>query len=57
MYGMQRPRKDGQSELVEGQGQGTGTSDSIKKTVPAGSFIMPVDSTQKIGPKNLKKLE
>lgn len=54
MYGMQRPKKDGQSELIEGQG--TGTSDSIKKNVPAGSFIMPADSTQKIGPKNLKKL-
>jgi len=54
MYGMQRSRKDGQSELIEGQG--TGTSDSIKKNVPAGSFIMPADSTQKIGPKNLKKL-
>ncbi|WP_336938053.1 hypothetical protein [Acinetobacter modestus] len=54
MYGMQRQKKDGQSELIEGQG--TGTSDSIKKNVPAGSFIMPADSTQKIGPKNLKKL-
>ncbi|ENX57661.1 MULTISPECIES: hypothetical protein [Acinetobacter] len=54
MYGMQRPKQDSQSELIEGPG--TGTSDSIKKNVPAGSFIMPADSTKKIGPKNLKKL-
>lgn len=31
------------------QGPGTGTSDSIEKDVPAGSFIMPADATQKIG--------
>lgn len=54
MYGMQRPKKDSQSELIKGKG--TGTSDSIKKNVPAGSFIMPADSTEKIGPQNLKNL-
>ncbi|MFW1645989.1 hypothetical protein [Acinetobacter guillouiae] len=54
MYGMQRPKKDSQSELIKGKG--TGTSDSIKKNVPEGSFIMPADSTEKIGPQNLKNL-
>ncbi|MFW1993730.1 hypothetical protein ACG904_02055 [Acinetobacter guillouiae] len=54
MYGMQRPKKDSQSELIKGKG--TGTSDSIKKNVPSGSFIMPADSTEKIGPQNLKNL-
>lgn len=54
MYGMQRPKKDSQSELIKGKG--TGTSDSIKKNVPAGSYIMPADSTQKLGPQNLQNL-
>lgn len=35
------------------RGPGTGTSDDIKKTVPEGSYIMPADSTQAIGPENL----
>ncbi|WMW72934.1 hypothetical protein [Acinetobacter bereziniae] len=54
MYGMQRPKKNSQSELIEGKGNGT--SDSIKKNVPEGSYIMPADSTEKIGPENLKNL-
>ncbi|WP_336034697.1 hypothetical protein [Acinetobacter bereziniae] len=54
MYGMQRPKKDSQSELIEGKGNGT--SDSIKKNVPEGSYIMPADSTEKIGSENLKNL-
>lgn len=32
------------------QGPGTGTSDSIRKDVPAGSYIMPADSVDAIGP-------
>lgn len=51
---MQRPKKKSQSELIEGKGNGT--SDSIKKNVPEGSYIMPADSTEKIGPENLKNL-
>lgn len=35
------------------RGPGSGTSDSIKTAVPAGSYIMPADSTQAIGPDNL----
>lgn len=54
MYGMQRPKKNSQSELIEGKGNGT--SDSIKKNVPEGSYIMPADSTEKIGSENLKNL-
>lgn len=54
MYGMQRPKKNSQSELIEGKGNGA--SDSIKKNVPEGSYIMPADSTEKIGPENLKNL-
>lgn len=38
------------------QGKGTGTSDSIQATVPAGSYIMPADSTQHIGEQNLDQL-
>lgn len=35
------------------RGKGTGTSDDIKKQVPAGTYIMPTDSTQSIGAGNL----
>jgi hypothetical protein len=38
------------------KGPGTGTSDSIKAEVPRGSYIMPADSTQQIGPKALGNL-
>lgn len=38
------------------QGPGTGTSDSIKTEIPKGSYIMPADSTQQIGPQALGKL-
>lgn len=31
------------------RGAGTGTSDSIKTEVPEGSYIMPADSTAKLG--------
>lgn len=54
MYGLKKRSKQDESGLI--QGAGTGTSDSIKKNVPAGSFIMPADSTQKLGPQNLQNL-
>lgn len=55
MYGAHRYPKQAQGGLIEGPG--TGTSDSIKKEVPAGSFIMPADSTARLGlnPEMLKQ--
>lgn len=50
MYGIlrgkhaQQPKRGGQIK-----GPGTGTSDSIKAEVPAGSYIMPADSTAALG--------
>ncbi len=38
------------------KGKGTGTSDDIKKTVQAGSYIMPADSTKQIGAENLEEM-
>lgn len=38
------------------RGPGSGTSDSVKDKVPAGTYIMPADSTQAIGPENLEGL-
>ena len=35
------------------RGPGTGTSDDIKTVVPEGSYIMPADSTEQIGPEQL----
>ncbi|MCU4393400.1 hypothetical protein [Acinetobacter parvus] len=54
MYGLKKRSKQDESGLI--QGAGTGTSDSIKKNVPAGSYIMPADSTQQIGTNNLKNM-
>jgi len=34
-------------------GPGTGTSDDIPKAVPGGTYIMPADSTEQIGPEQL----
>ena len=53
MYGLKKRQKD-ENGLI--QGAGTGTSDDVKKNVPAGSYIMPADSTQKIGTDNLKNM-
>ena len=53
MYGLKKRPKD-ESGLI--QGAGTGTSDDVKKNVPASSYIMPADSTQKIGADNLKNM-
>ncbi|MEG2431819.1 MAG: hypothetical protein RSB25_09220, partial [Acinetobacter sp.] len=52
MYGLKQQPKD--NRLIKGAG--TGTSDSIKKDVPAGTYIMPVDSTDRLGAKNLKNM-
>lgn len=38
------------------RGTGTGTSDSVKDAVPPGTYIMPADSTQQIGPEKLAGL-
>ncbi|ADU36232.1 hypothetical protein [Variovorax paradoxus] len=38
------------------RGPGTGTSDSIEKTVPEGSYIMPADSTEQLGEGSLAGL-
>lgn len=50
----QQPQKLAQGGMV--RGPGTGTSDSIQAEVPAGSYIMPADSTQKLGVGGLKGL-
>lgn len=54
MYGLKKRSKQDETGLI--QGAGTGTSDDIKKNVPAGSYIMPADSTQQIGTNNLKNM-
>lgn len=38
------------------RGKGTGTSDSIERNVPSGTYIMPADSTGKLGEATLGKL-
>lgn len=47
MYGVSHHSKKTKGGPVEGPG--TGTSDSIKKDVASGSYIMPADSTAKLG--------
>ena len=47
MYGVPHHSNKARGGKVEGPG--TGTSDSIKKDVATGSFIMPADSTAKLG--------
>ena len=54
MYGLKKRSKQDENGLI--QGAGTGTSDDIKKNVPAGSYIMPADSTKQIGTNNLKNM-
>ena len=58
MYGF-KPGAKPQEKAPQGkkiEGPGNGTSDSIKTGIPKGSYIMPADSTQKIGPKALGEL-
>lgn len=38
------------------RGPGTGTSDDVKAVVPEGSYIMPADSTEAIGPETLASM-
>ena len=54
MYGLKKRSKQDKGGMI--RGAGTGTSDDIKKNVPAGSYIMPADSTQQIGTNNLKNM-
>lgn len=54
MYGLKKRSKQDESGLI--QGAGTGTSDDVQKNVPAGSYIMPADSTQEIGVENLQNM-
>ncbi|OTG58596.1 hypothetical protein B9T36_09575 [Acinetobacter sp. ANC 4204] len=54
MYGLKKRSKQDENGLI--QGAGTGTSDDVYKNVPAGSYIMPADSTQQIGTNNLKNM-
>lgn len=52
MYGFQpRSARKAQHKANGGpiRGPGTGTSDSIEKMVPEGSYIMPADSTAQLG--------
>ena len=57
MKGFKKPAGTGQRQSFANggmvRGSGSGTSDSIKTAVPEGSYIMPADSTQAIGPDNL----
>lgn len=58
MYGF-KPGAKPEEKAPKGKkivGPGTGTSDSIPAKIPKGSYIMPADSTQQIGPKALGEL-
>ena len=57
MYGIHHKSKKATGGPVEGAG--TGTSDSIKKDVASGSYIMPADSTAKLGlnPEMMRRLK
>ncbi len=53
MYGFQtgeKPKTKGAQKGGKIRGPGTGTSDDVKAIVPEGSYIMPADSTEAIGP-------
>ncbi|MDD2978249.1 hypothetical protein [Aquabacterium sp.] len=60
MKGFKKPAGTGQRQSFANggmvRGAGSGTSDSIKTAVPEGSYIMPADSTQAIGPERLEGL-
>ncbi|MBH3341002.1 hypothetical protein I5L51_17970 [Pseudomonas mendocina] len=47
MYGLPKRKHAANGGLIVGPG--TGTSDSIEKTVPAGTYILPADTTKKLG--------
>ena len=54
MYGLPKRKHAASGGLIEGPG--TGTSDSIDKQAPVGSYIMPADSTAAVGHDGLAKL-
>ena len=59
MYGFQsRAARKADHKASGGpiRGPGTGTSDSVEKTVPEGSYIMPADSTAQLGESELAGL-
>lgn len=59
MHGFKKGAKPKPQHFANGgmvKGAGTGTSDDIKTKVAAGSYIMPADSTQKIGEPSLGAL-
>lgn len=59
MYGFQpRSARKADYKANDGpiRGPGTGTSDSIEKAVPEGSYIMPADSTAQLGEGELADL-
>ena len=47
MYGLPKRKHAANGGLIEGPG--TGTSDSIKKDVPEGTYILPADTTAQLG--------
>lgn len=47
MYGLPKRKHAADGGLIVGPG--TGTSDSIEKTVPEGTYILPADTTQQLG--------
>jgi hypothetical protein len=47
MYGLPKRKQAADGGLIVGPG--TGTSDSIEKTVPEGTYILPADTTQQLG--------
>ncbi|MFI8981511.1 hypothetical protein [Ectopseudomonas khazarica] len=47
MYGIPKRKHAANGGLIEGPG--TGTSDSIEKTVPQGTYILPADTTAQLG--------
>lgn len=59
MYGFQtgeKPKTKGAQKGGKIRGPGTGTSDDVKAIVPEGSYIMPADSTEAIGPEALASM-
>ncbi|MDG3066057.1 hypothetical protein ACFQ4M_17010 [Thauera mechernichensis] len=56
MYGFHSRKERNVSQGGKIKGPGSGTSDSIKTEVPKGSYIMPADSTAKIGEKAMNDM-
>lgn len=59
MRGFKPKRASGANNYANGgmvRGPGTGTSDDIETEIPAGSYIMPADTTRKVGAEALGEL-